>query len=416
MCSDWVIEAEQLGKCYRRYRQPIERLRDALWPRGANEAQTFWALRDVSFRLGRGQAMGIIGLNGAGKSTLLQLVAGTLTPSAGRVRTQGRIAALLELGSGFNPEFTGRENIFLNAAAMGLGEREIADRVDAIIEFSGIGHHIDQPVKTYSSGMYVRLAFSIATSVEPDILIIDEALSVGDGAFARKSFDRIMEIRRRGATILFCSHALFHVEVFCDTVLWLHEGRVREQGEVSRVLARYQEFLDQTAAPAQASNVESPGVQNPVNLPEAPLSLQGHARLQAVRVSLDGHVGSELYGRSGESTLRVEIDVESDPSLPPPTAAVVLSSESGRILATQFSLYSGQSLARDRNGRATAVFECDQLPFNKGRYRIGAYILCERGVHVYQWIDPVAHINLHRESLDLGFFVWRGRWQSRVAG
>lgn len=410
MCSDWVIEAEQLGKCYRRYRHPIERLREALWPRGKTAAQEFWSLRDVTFRLGRGQAMGIIGLNGAGKSTLLQLIAGTLTPSTGRVRTQGRIAALLELGSGFNPEFTGRENIFLNAATLGLSEREISERLDAIIDFSGIGHHIDQPVKTYSSGMYVRLAFSIATSVEPDILIVDEALSVGDGAFARKSFDRIMEIRQRGATVLFCSHALFHVEVFCDTAMWLHEGRVREQGEVTRVLAHYQEFLDQAAAPpvvAPHAAHDPPHASNPIQAPE---SLQGQARLVAVRVALDGQVGDELYGRSGASTLRVEIDLESDPALPAPTAAVVLSSESGRILATQFSLGSGRPLTRDRQGRATAVFECDHLPFNKGRYRVGAYILCERGIHVYQWIDPVAHINLHRDTLDLGFFVWSGRW------
>ena len=410
MCSDWVIEAEQLGKCYRRYRHPIERLREALCPRGKTAAQEFWSLRDVTFRLGRGQAMGIIGLNGAGKSTLLQLIAGTLTPSTGRVRTQGRIAALLELGSGFNPEFTGRENIFLNAATLGLSEREISERLDAIIDFSGIGHHIDQPVKTYSSGMYVRLAFSIATSVEPDILIVDEALSVGDGAFARKSFDRIMEIRQRGATVLFCSHALFHVEVFCDTAMWLHEGRVREQGEVTRVLAHYQEFLDQAAAPpvvAPHAAHDPTQAGNPIQAPE---SLQGQARLVAVRVALDGQVGDELYGRSGASTLRVEIDFESDPALPAPTAAVVLSSESGRILATQFSLGSGRPLTRDRQGRATAVFECDHLPFNKGRYRVGAYILCERGIHVYQWIDPVAHINLHRDTLDLGFFVWSGRW------
>lgn len=415
MCSDWVIEAEQIGKCYRVFQRPIDRLLNALWPRAASVGKDFWALRDVSFRLARGQAMGIVGLNGAGKSTLLQLVAGTLAPSEGRMQVHGRVAALLELGSGFNPEFTGRENIYLNAVTLGLSEQEIAQRMDAIIDFSGIGHHIDQPVKTYSSGMYVRLAFSIATSVDPDILIVDEALSVGDGAFARKSFDRIMEIRQRGATILFCSHALYHVEIFCDTAMWLHEGRVREQGEVSRVLAKYQEFLDQSTGQLSDAKGRLHEEEAPTNPLHAPPSPRGHARLEAVRVFLDGQMGDELYGRSGESNLRVEIDVESDPDIPTPTVAVVVSAESGRILATQFSLDSGRPLLRDRKGRLTAIMECDRLPFNKGRYRIGAYVLCERGMHVYQWIDPVAHVNLHRDTPDLGFFVWEGRWLSKAS-
>ncbi len=420
MSSEPAIEVHQVGKTYRLYAKPADRLKQALFGQRRRYYNEFKALQAVDFSLLRGEAMGIVGVNGAGKSTLLQLIAGTIQPSSGSVKTRGRVAALLELGSGFNPEFTGRENIYLNAATLGLDRREIEQRLDAIIEFSGVGAHIDQPVKTYSSGMYVRLAFSIATSVDPDILIIDEALSVGDGAFARKSFDRIMQIKERGATVLFCSHTLFHVEVFCDKALWMDRGQMRAYGPVSQVLGRYQEFLDglndtlgdkapASAAGEPAAALEAAGeTAEPGTAPAA----AGAARITAVRVQLDGQQGDELYGEAGASTLRLEIDFASDPALPAPTAALVISSDAGRILATQLSATSGRVMQRDVQGCGTAVVEVLRLPLNKGRFRVGAYVLCERGVHVYQWIDPVAHLNLHRDSHDQGYFVLAGQWSS----
>lgn len=423
MSSESAIEVLQVGKTYRLYAKPSDRLKQILFGQRRRYYHEFKALQDVDFSLQRGEAMGIVGVNGAGKSTLLQLIAGTIQPSSGSVKTRGRVAALLELGSGFNPEFTGRENIFLNAATLGLDRREIEQRLDSIIEFSGVGAHIDQPVKTYSSGMYVRLAFSIATSVDPDILIIDEALSVGDGAFARKSFDRIMQIKERGATVLFCSHTLFHVEVFCDKALWMHQGQVQAYGQVSQVLGRYQEFLDglndklgdqspatQVSVTGELATAEQP---SPASAePDSPPAVPGAARITAVRVQLDEQQGDELYGEAGVSTLRMEIDFASDPALPAPTAALVISSDAGRILATQFSVAGGSVMQRDALGYGTAVVEIPRLPMNKGRFRVGAYLLCERGVHVYQWIDPVAHINLHRESHDQGYFMLHGQWSS----
>lgn len=185
------------------------------------------ALEPVSIEIKKGEVLGVIGTNGSGKSTLMQLICGVLEPSSGRVQTNGRIAALLELGAGFNPDFTGRENIFLNAAILGLSHQESNKKIDEIIKFSGVEKFIDQPVKTYSSGMYVRLAFSVATSVDPDILVIDEALSVGDGAFARKSFDRIMSLKQKGCTIVFCSHSIYQVEALCQRVLWLDKGKLQ---------------------------------------------------------------------------------------------------------------------------------------------------------------------------------------------
>lgn len=430
MSFDYPIVVENASKTFRLFPRPSDRLWQALFGQSKAYYTEFEALSNIDFSLGKGEAFGIVGVNGAGKSTLLQLIAGTIQPTAGKVRSRGRIAALLELGSGFNTEFTGRENIYLNAATLGLGKREIDQKIDGIIEFSGIGSHIDQPVKTYSSGMYVRLAFSIATSVEPDILIVDEALSVGDGAFARKSFDRIMQIKERGATVLFCSHTLFHIEVFCDRALWLHKGKIQEIGKVSGVLSKYQEFLDRlTESPATAAPhaVEAPlaapqghgdakpaiGSDGAENGAEAP-GANGFARIKSVRVKLNDHEGDELFGNALTSTLCMEIDFLSDPQMPAPSAALVLSSDSGRILTSNFATASKTIFVRDTAGSGTARVTIENISLNKGRYRVGAYLTCERNMHVYQWMDPVAHINLHHEGVEPGFFLIEANWGSNA--
>lgn len=427
MSSEIAISVSHVSKTYRLYAKPADRLWQALWGRARQYYQEFTAVSDIDFSLKKGEVLGVVGVNGAGKSTLLQLIAGTISATTGSVQAQGRIAALLELGSGFNLEFTGRENIYLNAATLGLSKREIDQRLDEIIEFAGIGVHIDQPVKTYSSGMHMRLAFSIATSVEPDILIVDEALSVGDGAFARRSFDRIMKIKERGATVLFCSHTLFHVDVFCDRALWLHQGRVQELGPVSQVIPRYQEYLDSLADPISQtiSEPEQPqaalqGESVPVASASdavadaAPVSVAGpstgHARIDHVQVSLDDHHSSELIGISGVSKLSMRIDFRSDPLQPAPSAAVVLSSESGRILATHIAAAYGTVFTRDAQGNGSAIVTIPKLPLNKGRYRVGAYLMCERGIHVYQWIDPVVYIQLHHQGSDQGYFLIDAQW------
>lgn len=416
-----VIRVDRAGKTYRLYRRPADRLWQFLWPGPKPWFQDFKALDEVSFELRRGEVMGIVGINGAGKSTLLQLVTGTISPSHGTVQTKGRIAAILELGSGFNPEFTGRENVYLNAATLGLTRGEIDSRIDSIIDFAGIGLHIDQPVKTYSSGMLVRLAFSIASSVDPDVLIIDEALSVGDGAFRRHSFDRIMQIKERGTTILFCSHVLFHVEAFCDRALWLHRGKVQMIGKVADVLRPYQEFIDAYAEDVNALpfNAEGgPPSHVPVSeaaLAEATASVAGprrDARIHAVRVRLDDQRGTELHGIALESELEVEIEFVSDPELPTPTAALVISSESGKILGSCMSFTQGVVFARGPEGAGVARVKIDRVPLNKGRYRIGAYLFCERGLHGYGMADPVAHITVHHAGVEQGAFLLNGSWEN----
>jgi lipopolysaccharide transport system ATP-binding protein len=233
-----VIDVNGLGKCYRMYKRPQDRLKQALAFGRRRYFDEFWALRDVSFQLPRGETIGIIGRNGSGKSTLLQLICGTLQPTLGSVTHHGRVAALLELGAGFNQEFTGRENVFLNAAIMGVPQEEVVRRLDEILAFADIGPHIDQPVKTYSSGMFVRLAFSVIAHIDADILIIDEALSVGDAFFNQKCMRFLRRFRETG-TILFVSHDTGAVVNLCNQAIWLDRGHVRESGPAKEICESY---------------------------------------------------------------------------------------------------------------------------------------------------------------------------------
>lgn len=237
-----AVDAQHLTKQYRVYRKPFDRLKEALTRRPCHELVE--ALSDVSFQVRPGETLGIIGENGAGKSTLLKILAGTVRPTSGKVERRGRLAALLELGSGFHPEFSGRQNIYLNAALLGLEEEEIREREEAIIAFSELGSVIDRPVKTYSSGMYVRLGFSIATSVDPDVLIIDEALSVGDQRFQQKCVERMMAFKDAKKTILVCSHSMYLITELCANTLWLHKGRLNSAGSTSKVISEYLAYLE----------------------------------------------------------------------------------------------------------------------------------------------------------------------------
>jgi lipopolysaccharide transport system ATP-binding protein len=247
-----MISIRNLGKCYRVYARPADRLKQALYRGRRRYFREVWALRDVSLEIEPGQTVGLVGRNGSGKSTLLQLICGTLTPTTGQVEIRGRVAALLELGAGFNPEFTGRENVHLNAAILGLSKAEVDARYDEIVAFSEIGDFIDQPVKTYSSGMYVRLAFAVATCAEPDILIVDEALAVGDEAFQRKCYARLQSFKERGGTILFVSHNSSAVVELCDTAHLLDHGERLVSGRPKTVIGQYQKLLNTPASKLEA--------------------------------------------------------------------------------------------------------------------------------------------------------------------
>jgi len=408
-----AIEIDQASKCYHVYSAPVDRLKQFIFPllrkwlgraTPSNYFREFWSLRDVSLRIHRGEVVGLVGVNGAGKSTLLQLICGVLQPTDGSIKVHGRVAALLELGAGFNPEFSGRENIFLNAALLGLTDEETLENLDDIIQFSGLLEFIDQPVKTYSSGMYVRLAFAIATSVHPDILIIDEALSVGDGAFARKSFDRILAMRDQGVTIIFCSHSLFQVEALCTRALWIDAGHVRELGPVAQVTASYQEYLD------EISNSAKQGTSETAYTSQLASSPKGYARLRQLQISCDGAIGQNLQVTSVQSEVLVDMTFDSDPSMPSPSAAVAISTTDGRLIASCGSWLDDTVLMRDSQGRGSVKLKLDKIPLLKGRYNISAYLFCERGLHIYTSAENIATLNVVQNTVEQGLFHIPRQW------
>jgi lipopolysaccharide transport system ATP-binding protein len=251
MSSDNAIEITNLSKCYQIYAEPRDRLKQFVIPRvkrtlGKSSDQyfrEFWALRDISFDVNKGETVGIVGRNGSGKSTLLQIICGTLSATSGTATTHGRIAALLELGSGFNPEFTGRENVYMNAAVLGLSTAEIDSRFDGIAAFADIGEFIERPVKTYSSGMMVRLAFAVQAQVDPDILIVDEALAVGDVRFQAKCFERLRQLKRGGTSILLVTHSTEQIVTHCDRALLLDGGRAIRWGDPKDIVHTYMDLL-----------------------------------------------------------------------------------------------------------------------------------------------------------------------------
>lgn len=247
MSSDVAIKVENLSKCYQIYERPQDRLKQAIYPRLQRFVKNqpkqyyreFWALKDISFEVNKGETVGIIGQNGSGKSTLLQIICGTLNPTSGSMHTNGRIAALLELGSGFNPEFTGRENVFLNAAILGLSQTEIESKLDNILGFADIGDFVDQPVKTYSSGMFVRLAFAVNILSDPEIMVVDEALAVGDMRFQAKCITALKRIQENGATILFVSHDIGTVQNLCKKGIYLEQGNLKIMGAAPLIAKEY---------------------------------------------------------------------------------------------------------------------------------------------------------------------------------
>lgn len=240
---DYSIEVENLSKVYKLYDKPSDRLKEALSPVKKCYHKDFYALKDLSFKIKPGETVGFVGKNGSGKSTLLKILTEVLTPSEGSLKINGKVSALLELGAGFNGEYTGMENIFLNGTILGFSHEEMEKRVDDIVKFADIGEYINQPVKTYSSGMFVRLAFAVAINVEPDILIVDEALAVGDVRFQLKCMDKFLEFKEKGITILYVSHDVNSIKRFCNRAIWINEGHLEADGDVDLVTDKYLDYL-----------------------------------------------------------------------------------------------------------------------------------------------------------------------------
>jgi len=403
-----ALSATGVCKRYSSAAHPAQRLWHLLWRGSASDYGAFTALHPIDLQVNKGSVLGVVGRNGAGKSTLLQLIAGTLRPTAGMLRVQGRVAALLELGAGFHPEFTGRENARLYGQMMGLQPAEIEQKLPEIITFSGIERFIDQPVKTYSSGMFVRLAFAAATSVQPEVLIVDEALSVGDGAFARKSFDRIMDLRAAGATIIFCSHALYQVQVLSDQVLWLEAGAAKALGDPRETIAAYQHFLDglDTRDRSLAPRVEDKRPQD---------AQPGLARLTEVRVSVDGQVGQSLNCVTERSCLEVEVRFSSDPNQPCPSVAVVFTDEHGRNVSSCTTFYDRVDIDRRADGIGQVRVSFPALGLLHGRYWVNVLLMCERSIMTLDGVYRFVELVMEQPGHEVGVVLLPRSWTATPA-
>jgi lipopolysaccharide transport system ATP-binding protein len=378
-----VVSVRSIGKMYRIYDQPQDRLKQMLFARtGRQYGQEFWALRDVGFDLFAGERIGVIGRNGSGKSTLLQIVAGTLAPTAGEVRLRGRVSALLELGSGFNPEFTGRENVFINGAILGLSRHQVEERFDDIAAFADIGKFIDQPVKVYSSGMFVRLAFAVTTSLKPDVLLVDEALAVGDVFFRQKCYRRMNELRAQGCAVVLVSHSMADIEQFCDRALLLDRGRAVFLGTASQAVKHYYlvEQVERASGAAGNSRGERgaatsggeargpwPRADAFLNISHVTQVSNGWARCTAVALC-DADNNARAGFEQGELA-RVYYEFELLHDIEVPIAGVVLQSERGVLAHGKGTLEYGTEVPKGVGaGSRLRVAQSIRLDLGVGEY------------------------------------------------
>lgn len=377
-----TLQVQELGKEYRLYATPTQRLLSLLT--GRSRYRSHWALRGVSFQLRRGQCLGLIGDNGAGKSSLLKLLAGTLQPSEGHLQRQGRVTAILELGAGFHPDFTGRQNLYFGGALIGISHAQMQGLEPQIIEFSELGEAIDRPIKTYSSGMVVRLAFALVTAIEPDVLIIDEALAVGDQHFQKKCVERIEAFRRNGCTILFCSHSLYHVLRLCDTALWLHQGQARALGPAAEVIAAYEAHVraQQPSATAQEASASTAPAVRPAPSAE-------HAHIEAVLLPdvQPAPEGQDSGPRLMSPDLRIITKARS-PVGETVHIGILIEQAHGTGMTSVATHFDGVHAVEESPGCWTATVTFPALPLHTGQYKVSAYLFDAMGLVVYdEWKD-----------------------------
>lgn len=397
-----VLSAQDLGKTYRVFARPWDRLREILTGRPRHQA--FHALQGVSFDLDAGESLGIIGENGAGKSTLLKILAGVTQPTTGDLRVTGKVSSLLELGMGFHPEFTGRQNIRLNAAMMGLSQEEVEDKLPLMIAFSELGAFIDRPVKTYSTGMAMRLGFSIAIQVDPDILVIDEALSVGDGYFQKKCMDHLLEFLASGRTLIFCSHAMYYVSSFCQRAVWLQGGQVAASGPVDEVVRAYEAFL---AAKAHDRELETE-----MDLPERVEDEQiGPARWR--KVSFPGHEEGQPHFRVHEPW-ELEVAWEVDRVDLGTHVGVGINAADGTEICAFSTHHDGLPPFSGRHEHRVRLRISD-LPLIKGEFTLYLFLLGEKGLHVYDQLIMPAAFSVAAERYHFGLVHVDHAWQALPA-
>ncbi|HEV7921227.1 MAG TPA: ABC transporter ATP-binding protein, partial [Thermoanaerobaculia bacterium] len=377
------------------YRRPIDRLLELL---GAPRRHTvFPALQDVTFDVEKGETVGIIGQNGAGKSTLLKLLCGVTRPSTGKFETHGTIASILELGTGFHPEFSGRDNAALNAAILGLTPAEVRKRLPAILEFSELGTFLDRPVKTYSSGMYMRLAFSVAVNVDPDILVIDEALAVGDGHFQKKCIDKIREFQEAGRTILFCSHALYYISSVCRRTLWLDQGKVMRYGPSVDVVHDYETFLLQRDREHPASEGE-------------PETEKAHSPVRITDLSVRDRTGRPREQFSRGEDVRVTLRICSDKASQPIHVMIGINRAADELQLFAVGTHGDRVEPMSGRNEYEISVELSALPLLRGDYSVVAYAGDEHALTAFDRRDLRPGFSMGGDRFEVGVVDVEHRW------
>jgi lipopolysaccharide transport system ATP-binding protein len=387
MSHDYILRLQGISKSYRLYARPSDRLKEIIFRRPYH--RNFVALKNVSFSLRKGESLGIIGDNGAGKSTLLQIIAGTLTPSSGTIEVKGKVLAILELGVGFHPELTGRENVFQYGHILGYDRNFLEEKLPAIEDFAELGEFIDQPIKTYSSGMVMRLAFSVVACLEPDIMIIDEALAVGDVYFQKKCIDKILDFRKAGGTLLFCSHALYQVTRVSDRVVWIKNGEIWMDGNPEEVVAAYEwELLERERKKTETTeDLEKQNGQVLVKITN--FSLENHSKLKR---------GSDLTFYIHTEAVSEDVKYHLAVSIKAPTGWGIY------VAATHFDAMPPLS------GSQNIILKFPKVPIIGGHYYAQARILDDEGLMIYDE-KRIENFQLEKVHGEIGSCYLEHTWE-----
>ncbi len=389
-----AISVNSLSKNFRLYHERNRYIKAALLRGRRAKYEEFWALKDVSFEVAHGSTLGIIGSNGSGKTTMLKCLTGIYTPEKGSIKIDGKLAALLELGAGFHPELTGSENIFLNGAILGMSKRDIQTKFSSIVEFAGLEKFIDTPVKNFSSGMVVRLGFSIASHVEPKILLIDEILSVGDQDFQRKSSEKIEEFRREGRTIVVVSHNLGLVQQLCKEVIWLDKGQVRQVGPAADVIAAYTggSYVNQTEKDENSRNRWG----------------TGDARINSIELLNPN--GTQAQVLESSAALQVRLQLSAHAKLESPILRVAITRLNGDVIWAT-STQRGTNTMRVLDGAATATLSIDSIHLLEGTYYLSASITDSTGTNEFDHCENWVRFNVHKSNVfDEGIVAINSNW------
>jgi ABC-type polysaccharide/polyol phosphate transport system ATPase subunit len=394
------IVVERASRRFKVYPRESRRLKDVVVARGRSRPTEVVALRNISFGVEPGSAVGLVGRNGSGKTTLLRLISGIIKPTSGRVDVGGRVGSLLELGAGFHPDLTGRENVFLNGSIHGLKRAYVREQLDEVVAFAGLEEFIDLPVRTYSSGMYMRLGFAIAAHIDADLLLLDEVFAVGDEQFQRKCFGKIFEFKQRGGTIVFVSHDASAVERLCDRAILLRDGSVEFDGPTHDAIVRYRQLLAGDRDPAErAAGLNEWG--------------SGEARIEDVEVLGPGGEPREQL-LAGEP-LAVRLRVVAREPLPPPRLSLELRDSSGLLVAGA-GRSTGELGWDEDTTELSARFDVDQLPLADGRFHLRLGLTDETGEHLYHWLDDACAFVVYPGGEERGVVRLDGRWSGEEIG